>query len=39
MEIANGSLWHRLIELYDHGHLLGAGSPAGSDTDVSNMVS
>eukprot|EP00742_Colponemidia_sp_Colp-10_P010509 GILJ01011542.1.p1 GENE.GILJ01011542.1~~GILJ01011542.1.p1 ORF type:complete len:1874 (-),score=202.87 GILJ01011542.1:133-5325(-) len=34
-EIANGSLWQRLLRYYEMGYLLGCGSHAGSDANVS----
>lgn len=37
VSIHSGNLWGRMLELYSHGHLLGAGSPAGSDKDVSSL--
>jgi hypothetical protein len=37
MEVANGNLWQRLLQWHREGHLLGAGSPNGSDTDTSSL--
>eukprot|EP00743_Colponemidia_sp_Colp-15_P010872 GILK01012038.1.p1 GENE.GILK01012038.1~~GILK01012038.1.p1 ORF type:complete len:1948 (-),score=270.98 GILK01012038.1:81-5924(-) len=34
-EIANGFLWKRLLRYYEMGYLLGCGSHAGSDANVS----
>ena len=36
-QIASGQLFHEVKEYFDSGYLMGAGSPAGSDTDVSEM--
>jgi hypothetical protein len=33
----SGELWQKLIYWNDNNYLMGAGSPAGSDSDVSNM--
>eukprot|EP00912_Choanoflagellata_sp_UC4_P002081 UC4_evm4s1326 len=34
--VTSGGLWKKMLELHRGGHLLGAGSPAGSDTNVSS---
>lgn len=34
-EIFSGAFWAKLLEYHRAGYLLGAGSPAGSDTDTS----
>jgi hypothetical protein len=36
-EIASGQLFHEVKKYHDSGYLMGAGSPAGQDTDVSDM--
>jgi hypothetical protein len=36
-EIASGELFATVKQYYDSGYLLGAGSPSGSDTDISEM--
>jgi hypothetical protein len=36
-EIASGQLFHEVKKYHDSGYLMGAGSPAGQDTDVSEM--
>ena len=36
-EIASGELFHEVKGYFDSGYLMGAGSPAGSDTDVSEL--
>ena len=37
-DIASGKLWSSLLRFYTQGFLLGAGSPSGSDTEISSMV-
>lgn len=36
-QVYSGDMWHRLLEYHKAGFLIGAESPAGSDTDVSPM--
>eukprot|EP01028_Stygiella_incarcerata_P010561 TRINITY_DN5505_c0_g1_i3.p1 TRINITY_DN5505_c0_g1~~TRINITY_DN5505_c0_g1_i3.p1 ORF type:complete len:1778 (-),score=493.56 TRINITY_DN5505_c0_g1_i3:1948-7179(-) len=36
-DISSGNLWKRLTRYQKQGYLLGAGSPAGTDTDVSDF--
>ncbi len=33
----SGELWQKLLYWNDNNYLMGAGSPAGSDTDVSPL--
>ena len=36
-EIASGELFAQVKQYFDSGYLMGAGSPSGSDTDISEM--
>ena len=36
-DVSSGALFRAIKSLYEEGHLLGAGSPSGSDTDVSSL--
>jgi len=36
-DLRSGALWARLLEYHGNGYMLGAGSPGGSDTEVSSQ--
>ena len=37
-DIASGALWASLLRFYEQGFILGAGSSAGTDTEISDRV-
>lgn len=37
IQISNGTLWENLLHSHEAGHMLAAGSPSGSDSNVSSQ--